>query len=43
MCELCYEHYGIKPDLIACGKGITWSLPLSAVIGRSDIMGLYAS
>ncbi|MDD4869701.1 MAG: aspartate aminotransferase family protein [Kiritimatiellae bacterium] len=37
-----FEHYGIKPDLIACGKGITSSLPLSAVIGRTDIMGLYA-
>jgi 4-aminobutyrate aminotransferase-like enzyme len=36
-----YEHYGIKPDLVACGKGITSSLPLSAVIGRKDIMGLY--
>jgi len=38
----CFEHYGIKPDLIACGKGITSSLPLSAVIGRRDIMNLYA-
>ena len=37
----CFEHYGIKPDLIACGKGITSSLPLSAVIGRTDIMELY--
>ncbi|MHB1461919.1 MAG: aspartate aminotransferase family protein [Armatimonadota bacterium] len=37
----CYEHYGIKPDLIACGKGISSSLPLSAVIGRADIMGVY--
>jgi len=37
-----FEHYGIKPDLIACGKGITSSLALSAVIGRKDIMGLYA-
>jgi 4-aminobutyrate aminotransferase-like enzyme len=36
-----YEHYGIKPDLIACGKGISSSLPISAVIGRSDIMGIY--
>jgi 4-aminobutyrate aminotransferase-like enzyme len=36
-----FEHYGIKPDLIACGKGVSSSLPLSAVIGRSDIMGLY--
>jgi len=38
----CFEHYGIQPDLIACGKGISSSLPLSAVIGRADIMGLYA-
>ena len=37
-----YEHYGITPDLIACGKGISSSLPLAAVIGRGDIMGLYA-
>jgi len=36
-----YEQYGIKPDLIICGKGISSSLPLSAVIGRSDIMDLY--
>ncbi len=38
----CFEHYGIRPDLIACGKGISSSLPLSAVIGRNDIMSLYA-
>ncbi len=37
-----YEHYDIKPDLIACGKGISSSLPISAVIGKKDIMGLYA-
>ncbi len=37
----CYEHYGIEPDLVCCGKGITSSLPLSAVIGRADIMDLY--
>ena len=37
-----YEHYGVTPDLIACGKGISSSLPISAVIGRKDIMGLYA-
>jgi len=33
-----FEHYDIKPDLIACGKGISGSLPLSAVIGRQDIL-----
>ena len=37
-----FQHYGIQPDLIACGKGISSSLPISAVIGRSDIMDLYA-
>ncbi len=33
-----FEHYGVTPDLICCGKGISSSLPLSAVIGRSEIM-----
>ena len=35
-----YQHYGVKPDLVACGKGISSSLPLGAVIGRSDLMDL---
>ena len=37
----CYEHYGITPDLVACGKGISSSLPVAAVIGRKDIMDLF--
>ncbi len=36
-----FEHYGVVPDLIVCGKGISSGLPLSAVIGRSEIMDLY--
>jgi 4-aminobutyrate aminotransferase-like enzyme len=36
-----FENYGIAPDLIACGKGISGSLPLAAVIGRPDVMELY--
>ena len=36
-----YEHYGIVPDLVCLGKGISSSLPLSAVIGKSKIMNLY--
>jgi 4-aminobutyrate aminotransferase-like enzyme len=36
-----FEHYGIVPDLVCCGKGITSGLPLSAVIGRADIMDQY--
>src|SRR5208337_3536631 len=33
-----FEHYGVTPDVICCGKGISSSLPLSAVIGREEIM-----
>ncbi len=36
-----FEHYGVVPDLITCGKGITSSLPLGAVLGRADIMDQY--
>ncbi len=37
-----FEHYGIVPDLICCGKGISSGMPLAAVIGRTDLMDLYA-
>ncbi|HVR76097.1 MAG TPA: aspartate aminotransferase family protein [Planctomycetota bacterium] len=37
-----FEHYGVTPDLIACGKGITSSLPLAAVIGRAEVMNTFA-
>jgi len=33
-----FEHYDVQPDLVCCGKGISSSLPLSAVIGRREIM-----
>ena len=36
-----FEHYRVVPDLICCGKGITSGMPLSAVIGRPEIMDLY--
>jgi 4-aminobutyrate aminotransferase/diaminobutyrate-pyruvate transaminase/4-aminobutyrate aminotransferase/(S)-3-amino-2-methylpropionate transaminase len=36
-----FEHYGIVPDLICCGKGISSSLPLSAVLGRKVFMDQY--
>lgn len=35
-----YEHYGIEADLVCCGKGISSCLPLSAVLGRGQIMDL---
>jgi 4-aminobutyrate aminotransferase/diaminobutyrate-pyruvate transaminase/4-aminobutyrate aminotransferase/(S)-3-amino-2-methylpropionate transaminase len=31
----------VAPDLICCGKGISSGLPISAVIGRNDVMDLY--
>jgi 4-aminobutyrate aminotransferase/diaminobutyrate-pyruvate transaminase/4-aminobutyrate aminotransferase/(S)-3-amino-2-methylpropionate transaminase len=36
-----FEHYEMVPDLIVCGKGISGGMPLSAVIGRPQIMDLY--
>ncbi|MFN4276627.1 MAG: aspartate aminotransferase family protein [Ferrovibrio sp.] len=35
-----HEHYGVEPDLIATGKGISSSLPLSAVLGRKELLDL---
>jgi 4-aminobutyrate aminotransferase / (S)-3-amino-2-methylpropionate transaminase / 5-aminovalerate transaminase len=35
-----FEHYGILPDLVTWGKGISSSLPIAAVAGRRDIMDL---
>lgn len=35
-----YQHYGVQPDLICCGKGISSSLPLSAVLGRASVMNI---
>jgi 4-aminobutyrate aminotransferase-like enzyme len=37
-----FEHYGVTPDLIACGKGMGGGLPLSGVIGRAEVMDLPA-
>lgn len=37
-----FEHYGMTPDIITCGKGLTSSLPVSAVIGRNEILDLAA-
>ncbi|HSW45250.1 MAG TPA: aspartate aminotransferase family protein [Phycisphaerae bacterium] len=36
-----FEHYGVLPDLMCLGKGISSSLPVSAVVGRPDVMDLY--
>jgi 4-aminobutyrate aminotransferase / (S)-3-amino-2-methylpropionate transaminase / 5-aminovalerate transaminase len=36
-----FEQYGIVPDIAVFGKGISGSLPLSAVTGRADVLDLY--
>lgn len=36
-----FEHYGVVPDLMCLGKGISSSLPVAAVVGRPDIMDSY--
>ncbi|MFH1071267.1 MAG: aspartate aminotransferase family protein [Candidatus Glassbacteria bacterium] len=36
-----FEHYGVIPDLVCFGKGISSSLPVSAVMGREEVMNLY--
>lgn len=35
-----FMNYDVEPDLIACGKGASSSLPLSIVLGRKEIMDL---
>lgn len=35
-----FQHYGVKPDLICCGKGMGGGVPLSGVIGRKEILDL---
>ena len=33
-----YEHYDVEADIICCGKGISSGLPLSAVLGRKELI-----
>ncbi|MHB0913161.1 MAG: aspartate aminotransferase family protein [Armatimonadota bacterium] len=35
-----FEHYGVQPDLVTMGKGMTSCLPMSAVAGRGAILDL---
>jgi 4-aminobutyrate aminotransferase-like enzyme len=37
-----YEHYGVEPDLVCCGKGASSSLPLAFVLGRAHLLDLPA-
>jgi 4-aminobutyrate aminotransferase / (S)-3-amino-2-methylpropionate transaminase / 5-aminovalerate transaminase len=37
-----YEHYCVEPDLVVCGKGISGSIPLSAVLGSKQLIEMDA-
>src|SRR5690606_18423512 len=34
-----FEAYGIEPDLVCLGKGLGDGVPVSATVGRADLMG----
>ena len=38
-----YQNYKVEADMVICGKGISGSLPLSAVLGKSNIINLDSS
>jgi len=38
-----FEHYDVEPDLVCCGKGISSSLPLSAVLGKKELIDVEPS
>ncbi len=33
-----FEHFGVEPDLVVAGKGISGGIPITALIGRDRIM-----
>jgi 4-aminobutyrate aminotransferase-like enzyme len=35
-----FQHYNLEPDIVCMGKAISSSLPLSAIIGRSEIINI---
>ncbi len=35
-----YQRYDIEPDLVCCGKGVSGNLPLSALLGRRELIEL---
>ncbi len=40
---LAHEHFGVQADMVSCGKGISSSLPLSAVLGRRELLDVDGS
>ncbi len=36
-----FEHYGIVPDLVVCGKGMGGAMPVSAVVGNHKYLDVF--
>jgi len=34
-----YTHYGVEPDIVCLGKGLGNGVPVSAAVGRADVLG----
>ena len=37
-----FEYYGVVPDVFCLGKGMASSMPISAVVGKPELMDLFA-
>src|SRR5208283_3455116 len=37
-----FQHYDVVPDIFCLGKSISGSLPLSAVVGKQELMDLFS-
>jgi 4-aminobutyrate aminotransferase-like enzyme len=35
-----YQHYGVSPDLVCCGKGCSSGFPLAMVVGKEHLLDL---
>jgi len=35
-----FQHYGVTPDIVCCGKGMGGGVPLSGVLGSAAVMDL---
>jgi 4-aminobutyrate aminotransferase / (S)-3-amino-2-methylpropionate transaminase / 5-aminovalerate transaminase len=38
-----FEHYNMEPDLVCMGKAISSSIPLSAIMGRGEVLNIDSS
>jgi 4-aminobutyrate aminotransferase/diaminobutyrate-pyruvate transaminase/4-aminobutyrate aminotransferase/(S)-3-amino-2-methylpropionate transaminase len=35
-----FQHYSMEPDLVCMGKAISSSIPLSAIVGRAEVLNI---